>query len=85
MRLAGADHCLRAKAGIEIVPVDLEQATMARLAFSRFGKGRHPAGLNYGDCFSYALAKALGAPLPCKGTDFAQTDIAIVTIDLGHP
>lgn len=64
-----------AKAQIEIVPVDLEQAYTARLAFSRFGRGRHPAALNYGDCFSYALAKALGTPLLYKGGDFAATDI----------
>jgi ribonuclease VapC len=69
---------LIAKAAIVLVPVDADQARIARTAFSQFGKGRHPAGLNYGDCFSYALAKALGEPLLCKGGDFAQTDIAIV-------
>jgi ribonuclease VapC len=66
---------LIAKASIEIVPVDAEQAQIARSAFSQFGKGRHPAGLNYGDCFSYGLAKTLGQPLLYKGKDFAQTDI----------
>ena len=75
---------LIAKAKIEIVPVDLEQADTARLAFSRFGRGRHPAALNYGDCFSYALAKVLASPLLYKGADFAQTDIATVVLDLGH-
>jgi ribonuclease VapC len=69
---------LMAKAAIVLVPVDAEQARLARTAFSQFAKGRHPAGLNYGDCFSYALAKALGEPLLYKGNDFAQTDIAIV-------
>jgi ribonuclease VapC len=54
---------------------------MACSAFSRFGKGRHRAGLNYGDCFSYALAITAGAPLLCKGDDFVHTDVAIV--DLG--
>lgn len=63
------------RAGVEFVPVDLEQAREARLAFSRFGKGRHPAGLNYGECFAYALARVLGEPLLCKGDDFRQTDI----------
>ena len=63
------------RAGIEIVAVDSEQAHMARRAFSRFGKGRHRAGLNYGDCFSYALAMVLGEPLLYKGDDFPHTDV----------
>ncbi len=62
-------------AAIELVAVDTEQAEIARTAFSRFGKGRHPAGLNHGDCFTYALAKARGEPLLFKGRDFAQTDL----------
>ena len=66
-----------AKAGIELFPVDVEQAHVARTAFRDFGKRRHPAGLNYGDCFSYALAKTLDEPLLFKGTDFSLTDIAI--------
>jgi ribonuclease VapC len=48
---------------------------LARQAFLDFGKGRHPAGLNFGDCFSYALAKITGEPLLFKGEDFKQTDI----------
>jgi ribonuclease VapC len=48
----------------------------AREAFRRFGKGRHPAGLNFGDCFSYALARVLDEPLLFKGSDFTQTDVA---------
>ncbi len=67
---------LIAEASIDLVPVDEEQAQVARTAFSRFGKGRHPAGLNYGDCFSYALAKSLGEPLLYKGGDFSLTDIS---------
>jgi ribonuclease VapC len=63
------------RAGIDLVPVDLEQARVARRAFSRFGKGRHRAGLNYGDCFSYALASVLGEPLLYKGDDFVHTDL----------
>jgi uncharacterized protein with PIN domain len=63
------------RAGIELVALDLEQAKVARQAFSRFGKGRHAAGLNYGDCFAYALARVLGQPLLYKGDDFAQTDV----------
>jgi ribonuclease VapC len=63
------------RAGIELVPVDLEQAHEARRAFSRFGRGRHPAGLNYGDCFAYALARVRGEPLLFKGEDFARTDV----------
>lgn len=64
------------KARIEPVPFDTEQLAIARRAFSRFGKGRHPAGLNFGDCFSYALARHLGEPLLFAGKDFTRTDIA---------
>ncbi|HYG90528.1 MAG TPA: type II toxin-antitoxin system VapC family toxin [Azospirillum sp.] len=60
---------------IKIVPFDADLAAIARDAFIRFGKGRHPAGLNMGDCASYALAKALGLPLLFKGDDFSQTDV----------
>jgi ribonuclease VapC len=63
------------KLGIEIVPVDRGQAFLAREAFRRFGKGRHPAALNFGDCFAYALAKQAGEPLLYKGNDFSETDI----------
>ena len=63
------------RARIEIVPVNVEQGKAARRAFSRFGKGRHPAGLNYGDCFAYALASHLGEPLLFKGEDFGKTDV----------
>lgn len=60
---------------IEVRPVDLSIAQIAADAFSRYGRGFHAAKLNYGDCFSYALAKALRAPLLFKGRDFARTDI----------
>jgi len=63
------------RAGISIEPVTEEQALLARQGFSDYGKGRHPAGLNFGDCFAYALAKALGEPLLFKGQDFRRTDI----------
>jgi ribonuclease VapC len=59
----------------EIIAFDAEQLALARQAFRRFGKGKNPAGLNFGDCFSYALAKATGNPLLFKGIDFAQTDV----------
>ena len=62
-------------AGIDLVAVDSEQAHAARRAFSRFGKGRHRAALNYGDCFSYALAMVVGEPLLFKGDDFGHTDV----------
>ena len=62
--------------GIATVPVDQVQVDAAVAAWRRFGKGRHPAGLNLGDCFSYALAKLTAAPLLFKGRDFGQTDIA---------
>jgi ribonuclease VapC len=66
------------RADIEIATVDAEQARMARRAFSQFGKGRHRAGLNFGDCFAYALAMVLGEPLLFKGNDFPQTDVTPV-------
>lgn len=65
------------RANLQIVPIDGEQAEIARSAWRRYGKGRHPAGLNFGDCFAYALAKALGEPLLAKGTDFAATDVEL--------
>jgi ribonuclease VapC len=61
--------------GVDVVAVDRSLAELAADAFVRFGRGRHPAGLNYGDCFAYALAKHLRAPLLFKGSDFAMTDI----------
>ena len=63
------------KIGAEIVPVDAEQVDAARRAWRRYGKGRHAAALNYGDCFSYALALTRGEPLLFKGEDFARTGI----------
>jgi len=63
-------------AGIAIEPVTEEQAHIARQAFIDFGKGRHPAGLNLGDCFAYALSKATREPLLFKGKDFARTDLS---------
>jgi ribonuclease VapC len=68
-------HELLDSLGISLTPLDAVQATAAAQAFLRFGKGRHPARLNLGDCFSYALAKSLNAPLLYKGEDFGQTDI----------
>ncbi len=61
--------------GVAIVPFDQAQAKVAREAFHRFGKGRHRAALNLGDCFAYALAKTLSAPLLFKGDDFTLTDV----------
>jgi ribonuclease VapC len=65
------------RAGVIIEPVTLDHGDLARQAFLDFGKGRHKASLNYGDCFSYALAKATGEPLLFKGNDFSQTDIRV--------
>jgi ribonuclease VapC len=68
-----------AAAGIRIEPVTADQANAARSAHLQFGKGTgHGAALNYGDCFAYALAKAMEVPLLCKGNDFRLTDIGIV-------
>jgi ribonuclease VapC len=66
-------------AGIDVVAVTHAQAQVARLAHRRFGKGRHPAGLNLGDCFTYALARESGEPLLFKGDDFIQTDLPPAT------
>ncbi len=63
------------RAGIVIEPVTEEQALLARQAYADFGKGRHPAGLNFGDCFAYALARATREPLLFKGNDFNKTDV----------
>lgn len=68
------------KASFELVPVDVAQAHLAREAFSRFGRGRHRAGLNYGDCFAYALARSLGEQLLCKGDDFVHTDVGVLRL-----
>ena len=67
---------LLVEAAVEIVPVTAAQAELALTAYRRFGRGNHPAKLNYGDCFAYALAQETGEPLLFKGDDFGQTDIA---------
>jgi ribonuclease VapC len=64
-----------ALARITVAPVPAEARSLAIEAFDRFGKGRHPAALNFGDCFAYACAKLAGVPLLYKGDDFPQTDI----------
>jgi ribonuclease VapC len=66
---------LLARLGTEVISVDAAQAMFARSAFRTFGKGRHPAQLNFGDCFSYTLSKVLNDPLLYKGDDFARTDV----------
>jgi ribonuclease VapC len=65
------------RANLEVVPVDAEQVEIARSAWRKFGKGRHPAGLNFGDCFTYALAKWSGEPVLAKGQDFGKTDLEL--------
>jgi ribonuclease VapC len=64
------------RSGIVIEPVSVEQAHIARQTFLDFGKGRHAAGLNFGDCFSYALAKSTGESLLFKGENFKKTDVS---------
>jgi ribonuclease VapC len=66
------------RAAVDLVGVDADQADAARVAYRTYGKGRHRAGLNFGDCFSYALAKASGQPVLFKGDDFGHTDIGVV-------
>ena len=65
---------------IESIAMDAEQAELARIAWRTYGKGRHPAGLNIGDCCSYALSKLSGEPLLFKGDDFSTTDLKIVDL-----
>ena len=65
------------RAQLDVVPVDAEQVEIARSAWRRYGKGRHAAGLNFGDCFAYALAKFSGQKLLAKGEDFRRTDIEL--------
>jgi ribonuclease VapC len=74
---AAARQCetLFRRVGIVVEPVTLDQAHLARQAFLDFGRGRHAAGLNFGDCFAYALAKATAEPLLFKGRDFSKTDV----------
>jgi ribonuclease VapC len=68
------------RANFQIVAVDAEQAELARSAWRRYGKGRHPAALNFGDCFVYALAKTAGEPILSKGTEFARTDVEVCAV-----
>ncbi len=68
------------RAQVIVEPVTLEQGQLARQAFLDYGKGRHPAGLNFGDCFAYALSRATGQPLLFKGDDFSATDIVSALI-----
>ena len=75
--LSGRFDDLIAASGIALEPVTPDQVRVARQAYRDFGKGKHPAGLNYGDCFSYALARLTGEPLLFKGEDFALTDVAV--------
>jgi ribonuclease VapC len=71
------DRLLR-DAKIDIVPVDADLAARAMSGWRRYGKGRHPAGLNFGDCFTYALAERTGHPVLCSGNDFAATDVTVL-------
>jgi ribonuclease VapC len=73
------------KARVVIVPFTPKQAEIARVAYRTYGKGRHPVGLNYGDCFAYALAKTSGESLLFKGNDFPRTDIALWTFPQQQP
>ena len=66
------------RAKVAVISFDSEQAALARAAFLKYGKGRHPAGLNFGDCAAYALAKSKNVPLLYESADFAKTDIAAV-------
>lgn len=86
-RLLGTDQgagqslaLLIATLEIDVLPFRAEHWPVARSAFLRFGKGRHPAGLNFCDCMTYATARLAGEPLLCLGNDFAQTDLELVPL-----
>lgn len=68
-----------ATADVEVTGFDLEQAEIAARAYAEYGKGNHAAGLNYGDCFAYALSKVMREPLLFKGDDFRKTDVESAT------
>ncbi len=68
------------EAGIEMIGLNEEQFKLARRAYQKYGKGKHPAGLNLGDCCSYALSRSSGEPLLFKGDDFSKTDVAVVSL-----
>ena len=69
-----------AKIAADVIPVDADLVDLATQAWLAYGKGRHPAALNFADCLSYALAKRSGEPLLCKGADFPRTDIPLVRV-----
>jgi ribonuclease VapC len=68
------------RVGLQVVPFDAEQLEIARSAWRKYGKGRHPVALNFGDCFVYALAKVSGEPILAKGTDFVRIDVGVCAI-----
>ncbi len=69
------------RAEVQTIAVDADHVELARSAWRRFGKGRHPAALNFGDCFAYALSASAGEALLFKGEDFARTDVAVVSLE----
>lgn len=73
------------EARIDLVPVGVDLAARAMSAWRRYGKGRHAAGLNFGDCFTYALAEQTGHPILCTGRDFAATGIAVLRPETEPP
>ncbi len=68
------------RANLDVISVDAEQIEIARSAWRKYGKGRHPAALNFGDCFAYALAKSSGELLLAKGADFVRTDVELYSV-----
>ncbi len=69
------------RAEVQTIAVDADQVELARSAWRRFGKGRHPAALNFGDCFAYALSATTGEALLFKGDDFPRTDVAVASVN----
>ncbi len=72
------------EAKVIVAPIDVSQAMLARLAYQDFGKGRHRASLNLGDCFAYALAKQKGLPILAKGEEFSRTDLRVLPVRAGR-
>jgi ribonuclease VapC len=75
---AGSAERFLREAGVDVIALDAAQAQRAMEGWRRFGRGRHAAGLNLGDCYTYALASTLGHPVLCTGNDFARTDLAVI-------
>lgn len=80
--ISGRESIMRIIERCDVMPVDARAAVRAMEGWRSFGKGNHPAGLNFGDCFTYALAKEANLPILCIGNDFVRTDVAVVDLEM---